>query len=62
MLMILCQILILKSGMYHLDALHALSHDSELHVSLGKTKVMVFNTSVQCGLGYQHVHFLMAKS
>ena len=31
----------------HLDALHALTHDSGLYVNLGKTKVMVFNTTSQ---------------
>ena len=31
----------------HLDALHAFAHDSGLSVNLGKTKVMVFNTTPQ---------------
>ena len=31
----------------HLDALHIFEHDSGLSVNLGKTKVMVFNTTAQ---------------
>jgi len=32
---------------HHLDALHRFAHDSGLSVNLGKTKVMVFNTTPQ---------------
>jgi len=31
----------------HLNALHVFAHDSGLSVNLGKTKVMVFNTTPQ---------------
>ena len=31
----------------HLNALHTFAHDSGLSVNLGKTKVMVFNTTSQ---------------
>ncbi|MCO5582853.1 hypothetical protein L7F22_036754 [Adiantum nelumboides] len=33
---------------HHLDALHRFAHDSGLSNNLGKTKVMVFNTTPQC--------------
>ena len=32
---------------HHLDALHRFAHDSGLSIDLGKTKVMVFNTTPQ---------------
>ena len=36
-----------KEMQCHLDALHTFAHDSGLSVNLGKTKVMVFNTTPQ---------------